>query len=85
MVILLIVLRWKGLDQFAILMEIVMEDVQRQTTCVEIIYAHLKMKHRLTRVRLANLITNVKLERLAVQRFAFRLDFKGKLALEEHA
>ena len=46
LVILLIAPRWIDLGQFAILTEIVMEDVQMQTSSVEIIYAHLKMKHR---------------------------------------
>ena len=62
-----------------------MEDVQRKTTSVEIIYAHLKIKHRQAKVKPANLIINVKRERLVVVRFASRLGSRGKLALEEHA
>ena len=62
-----------------------MEDVQRKTTSVEIIYAHLKMKDRKAKVKPANLIINVKRERLVMVRFASRLGSRGKLALEEHA
>ena len=56
-----------------------------QTSSVEIIYAHLKMKHRQAKVEPANLIINVTLERLVVRKFASHSGFRGKLALEEHA